>query len=334
MLEIKNLTIGYETDRGTAKAANDVSLTLSEGKILGLVGESGCGKSTLLHALIGLLSPQAKVKAGEINFRGKNLTDFTNKEWRKVRGKEIAMIFQDPMTTLNPVYKVGDQIKESLLVHEKQLGFKGFFRRHDANKQAREKVMTLMEEVGIPAPDSRYKDYPHQFSGGMQQRAIIAIALSCNPSLLLADEPTTALDVTVQAQILDLMKKINKAHGTSIILVTHDLAVAAEFCDEIAVMYAGEIVERSPVDDLIENPKHPYTIGLINSIPKINSKEKLVPIPGNVVDLLELEEGCVFLPRCAYATEECKRKQVLRKIDSAREVRCHLYEKEALVSHE
>lgn len=333
MLNIKNLSIGYETERGVAKAVNNIDLTVEKGKILGLVGESGCGKSTVLYSLMGLISSPGKILDGSVSFEGKELTKFSKEDWRNVRGKEIAMIFQDPMTTLNPAYKIGDQIKESFLIHQdkKPLSYKRFFKRSDENKEARERVLELMDEVGIPAPDSRFSEYPHQFSGGMQQRAIIAIALSCNPKLLLADEPTTALDVTVQAQILELMKTINKTHGTSIIVVTHDLAVASEFCDEIAVMYAGQIVERGHVDDIVENPKHPYTQGLINSIPKIENREKIKPIPGNVVDILELGEGCAFASRCAFAKEECNQNQQMLSLENGRQVRCILYKEEALL---
>ncbi|WP_017380640.1 ABC transporter ATP-binding protein [Paenisporosarcina sp. TG-14] len=333
MLNIKNLSIGYETERGVAKAVNNIDLTVEKGKILGLVGESGCGKSTVLYSLMGLISSPGKILDGSVSFEGKELTKFSKEDWRNVRGKEIAMIFQDPMTTLNPAYKIGDQIKESFLIHQdkKPLSYKRFFKRSDEDKVARERVLELMDEVGIPAPDSRFSEYPHQFSGGMQQRAIIAIALSCNPKLLLADEPTTALDVTVQAQILELMKTINKTHGTSIIVVTHDLAVASEFCDEIAVMYAGQIVERGHVDDIVENPKHPYTQGLINSIPKIENREKIKPIPGNVVDILELGEGCAFASRCAFAKEECNQNQQMLSLENGRQVRCILYKEEALL---
>lgn len=326
MLKINNLSIGYETENGLVKATNDVNLSIEKGKIVGLVGESGCGKSTALYSLMGLLSYPGKIVGGEILFEGKNLAKLSNDEWRKKRGKEIAMVFQDPMTTLNPAYKIGNQIIESLLVHGLyQSAKKSIFGRRDEHKLARERVIELMHEVGIPAPDLRYSEYPHQFSGGMQQRAIIAIALACQPKLLLADEPTTALDVTIQAQILDLLRLINETHGTTIILVTHDLAVAAEFCDEIAVMYAGQIVERGVIDEVIEDPKHPYTQGLLRSIPKIGLREKIKPIPGNVIDLMDLKEGCAFAPRCEFAAPECQQEQKIRVLKNGHEVRCKLY---------
>lgn len=329
MIEINHLSIGYKTENGLVKAASDVNLNIEKGKIVGLVGESGCGKSTALYSLMGLLSYPGEVIGGEILFEGKDLAHLTNAEWRKMRGKDIAMVFQDPMTTLNPAYRIGNQIIESLLVHrlydpEK----KSLFGKRDEYKLARQRALELMQEVGIPAPDSRYNEYPHQFSGGMQQRAIIAIALACKPKLLLADEPTTALDVTIQAQILDLLRQINETHGTTIIFVTHDLAVAAEFCDEIAVMYAGQIVERGLVDEVIEDPKHPYTKGLLRSIPTINFKGKLKPIPGHVIDLMELNEGCAFAPRCEFASTECHQEQKIRVLGNGHEVRCRLYEGE------
>lgn len=326
MLSINNLSIGYQTEKGMLMAANDINLKIEKGKIIGLVGESGCGKSTVLYSLMNLLAYPGKIVGGDILFEGKNLATLSDSEWRKMRGKEIAMVFQDPMTTLNPAYKIGNQIMESLLVHGLyQTGRKSLFGRRNEQRLARERVVELMNEVGIPAPDSRFYDYPHQFSGGMQQRAIIAIALACNPKLLLADEPTTALDVTIQAQILDLLRQINDTHGTTIVLVTHDLAVAAEFCDEIAVMYAGQIVEHGSIDEVIEDPKHPYTQGLLRSIPKIGSKEKINPIPGHVIDLLDLDEGCAFAPRCEFAESVCSAPQSMRVLDNGHQVRCQLY---------
>lgn len=331
MLSINNLSIGYQTETGVLKAANDINLTIEKGKIIGLVGESGCGKSTVLYSLMGLLAYPGKIVGGEILFEGKNLAALKAEEWRRMRGKEIAMVFQDPMTTLNPAYKIGNQIMESLLVHGLyQTGRRSLFGRRDEQRLARERVVELMHEVGIPAPDSRFYEYPHQFSGGMQQRAIIAIALACKPKLLLADEPTTALDVTIQAQILDLLRQINETHGTTIIIVTHDLAVAAEFCDEIAVMYAGQIVEHGSVDEVIEDPKHPYTQGLLRSIPKIGFKGKITPIPGNVIDLLDLNEGCAFAPRCEFASSACEQAQSMRVLANQHEVRCQLYGEEGL----
>lgn len=332
MLQVSQLTIAYQTEKGAVNAVNEVDFTVKPGSIVGLVGESGCGKSTFLYSLMGLSS--GKIVSGDIQFKRKNLAALSAREWRKIRGNDISMVFQDPMTTLNPAFKVGDQIRESLAIHQKGPAEEqdGFFSRmlgrKDREREEKERVLELMKEVGIPAPEMRYKEYPHQFSGGMQQRALIAIALCCEPDLLLADEPTTALDVTIQAQILQLLKKINETRGTSIILVTHDLAVAAEFCDEIAVMYAGRIVERGKVDDVIENPKHPYTQGLLRSIPKIGSKEKLRPISGTVIDLVDLAEGCEFAPRCEFRKEACNRPVPMVNIEKNHTARCVLYRKE------
>lgn len=327
MLEIRNLTIGYKTDKGIVKAVKKVHFNVEKGKIVGLVGESGCGKSTALFSIMGLIQHPGKIMEGNIVFNGKDLAQNTKDEWRKTRGKEIALIFQDPMTTLNPAYRVGEQIREVLRTHRIiEPETKGWLSRLKLKEKEKERVISIMREVGIPDPEQRYHEYPHQFSGGMQQRILIAMALACEPRLLLADEPTTALDVTIQAQILDVLKRINKEHGTSIILVTHDLGVASEFCDELAVMYAGQIVERGPTNEIIENPKHPYTQGLLRSIPRISAKkEKIQPIPGNVVDLVNLGEECAFMSRCPHAHSACS--QAITMIDwkKGHQVRCALY---------
>lgn len=307
LLQVRNMSTVYPTARGQVKAVNAVNLVLEEGKVMGLVGESGCGKSTVLLSILGLIRPPGQVAEGEILFKGRDLREMSSSELRAIRGKEIAMIFQDPLSTLNPVFTVGEQIRETLRLHNMLEGSRlpWPFNR-DKSRAERERVLQVMAEVGIPSPDSRYAAYPHQFSGGMQQRALIAIGLSCNPALLLADEPTTALDVTIQAQILDLMRRINREHGTSVILVTHDLGVAAEFCDSIAVMYAGRIVEKGSVAQVVENPQHPYTRGLLACRPKISiPKEPVSPIPGNVPDLAELPPGCMFAPRCPIARDVC-----------------------------
>jgi oligopeptide/dipeptide ABC transporter ATP-binding protein len=328
LLEIHNLTIGYQTEHGVVKAVREVNLTVKPGQIVGLVGESGCGKSTALHAILGLIKSPGKILDGQIVYGGEDLAGYSEKRWRRVRGKEISMIFQDPMTTLNPAYTVGEQIREVLINHsvihpEK----KRWVQRMALKKAEIERVVSLMREVGIPSAEQRYNEYPHQFSGGMQQRILIAMALACEPKVLLADEPTTALDVTIQAQILELLKRINRDHGTSIILVTHDLGMAAEFCHEIAVMYAGQIVERGPTDEVIEHPKHPYTQGLLRSIPRIsNEKRRLVPIPGQVIDLLRLGEGCTFYDRCPYAGPECLKPVAMKQWSGTHQVRCVLYE--------
>lgn len=325
LLEIKNLTIGYPTEKGLVKAVNGVDFTVEHGQVVGLVGESGCGKSTALFSIIGLVSPPGRVVEGEILFEGKDLTHYKTQQWQHLRGKEIAMIYQDPMTTLNPAFRVGEQIREVLKTHRES---GKWWDGGKIRQEEKQKVLKIMEEVGIPDPESRYNEYPHQFSGGMQQRALIAMALAGEPKLLLADEPTTALDVTIQAQILDLLKKINRDRGTSVILVTHDLAVASEFCDELAVMYAGRIVERGPTAEIIEDPKHPYTQGLLKSIPRI-SKERapIEPIRGNVIDLLEAGEGCEFAPRCPYATEQCLRPVEMTNLNDRHQVRCVLHGK-------
>jgi len=308
LLELRNLTTVYPMKRGLVRAVDCVSLTLREGEILGLVGESGCGKSTVLLSILRLIRRPGYIAEGEIRFRGRNLRDLSSREMRAIRGKEIAMIFQDPLSTLNPAFPVGEQIREALRLHHIVNGSRLPW-PFDFARRAREKarVLQVMEEVGIPSPMDRYAAYPHQFSGGMQQRALIAIALACNPALLLADEPTTALDVTIQAQILDLMRRINREHGTAIILVTHDLGVAAEFCQAIAVMYAGRIVEKGPVDSVVERPQHPYTQGLLNCRPRIAERDQRVrPIPGNVPDLVDLPPGCAFAPRCAHRRPVCE----------------------------
>ena len=307
LLEIRDLSVVYPSKRGDVQAINSIYLKLEKGGRLGLVGESGCGKSTVLLAISRLISRPGKVTCGEIQFKGKNLLKLSPREMRSVRGKEISMIFQDPQTTLNPVFHVGEQIRESLRLHNIISSSKLPWPFDIARKKLeKERVLQAMQEVGIPSPMDRYAIYPHQFSGGMQQRALIALALVCEPSLLLADEPTTALDVTIQAQILNLMLKINQDHHTAIILVTHDLGVAAEFCDTITVMYAGRIVEQGPVDDVTLNPQHPYTQGLLACRPVLTNKDqKVKPIPGNVPDVIDLPPGCVFAPRCPHTKEVC-----------------------------
>lgn len=308
LLELESLSTVYPTRRGDVRAVDSIDLRVREGEILGLVGESGCGKSTVLLSILRLVRTPGRIAGGEIRFRDRDLRRLPSGQMREVRGKEIAMIFQDPLSTLNPAFPVGEQIRESLRLHnvmgKSRLPWP--FNRA-AGEREKDRVLQVMEEVGIPAPADRYAAFPHQFSGGMQQRALIAIALACEPALLLADEPTTALDVTIQAQILDLMRQINRDHGTAVILVTHDLGVAAEFCDSIAVMYAGRIVEQGPVDDVVENPQHPYTEGLLTCRPRIGMRgQRVEPIPGNVPDLVNLPAGCPFAPRCEYRRDVCE----------------------------
>ena len=308
LLAVRDLTTIFPTKRGDVRALDGFDLNLSAGEILGIVGESGCGKSTALLSILRLIRKPGVIAEGEILYQGKNLRNFNSKDMRAVRGKKISMIFQDPQSTLNPAFTVGEQIREALRLHHIVPG------RHlpwpfDKAQKRREKsrVLEVMEEVGIPSPMDRYASYPHQFSGGMQQRALVAIALVCGPSLLLADEPTTALDVTIQAQILDLMQSINRDHGTAIILVTHDLGLASEFCQRIVVMYAGRIVEQGNVGQVVEHPQHPYSQGLMACRPQISQRDqRLQPIPGNVPDLVGLPAGCAFAPRCPYTRDVCK----------------------------
>ena len=296
LLTIKDLTIQYRTDEKIVEAVNNLNLTLGKGESLGLVGETGAGKTTTALGIMGLVpDPPGIICGGEIIFEGEDLLKMGKHKRRLMRGNKISMIFQDPMTSLNPVMTVGDQIAESIRIHEK-------VSRGEASKRAQE----VLELVGIPA--ERHGEYPHQFSGGMKQRVIIAIALSCNPDLLLADEPTTALDVTIQAQVLDLIAKLKRDRGTSLILITHDLGVVAEVCDKVAIMYAGEIVEYGTLDQIYNHTAHPYTKGLFGSIPDLESDaERLKPIPGLMPDPANLPEGCSFGPRCPYCCEACEK---------------------------
>jgi oligopeptide/dipeptide ABC transporter ATP-binding protein len=307
LLEVTNLHTVFPSNGKLVHAVDSVNLTLNEGEILGVVGESGCGKSTLLLSLLRLLRYPGRVEGGQVRFRGRDLLELNNREMRALRGKEISMIFQDPLSTLNPAFSVGEQIGESLRLHNIIAG-NNLPWPFDGARRAREKqrVLGIMDEVGIPSPMDRYAAYPHQFSGGMQQRTLIAIALVCGPALLLADEPTTALDVTIQAQIMNLMNEINQERGTAIILVTHDLGLAAEFCDRVAVMYAGRVVEQGTVDEIVESPQHPYTRGLLECRPSLGQRDTPIrPIPGNVPNLSELPPGCSFAPRCVHAQDVC-----------------------------
>lgn len=301
-LEVRNLTVHYETKQETVYAVNDVSFSMKKGETLGLVGETGAGKTTIARAILGILPvPPAEVKSGEILLEGRNILQLTEKEMHEIRGKQITMIFQDPMTALNPVMTVGRQIEEVVELHE-------HLPKHEARKRAEE----MLEMVGIPA--GRYGEYPHQFSGGMKQRVVIAMALACNPDLLLADEPTTALDVTIQAQVLDLMRQLNRQKDTSCILITHDLGVVAEMCDKVAVVYAGQIVEAGSLEDIFDHPSHPYTIGLFGAIPSLDGDEEMLhPVPGMTPNPAALPFGCKFHPRCRHCTEECKKTDVPMK---------------------
>jgi len=331
LLELKGLTTIFPTQRGLVRAVDGLSFALRQGEKLGIVGESGSGKSVTMLSILRLVPYPGEIAGGEVNFCGEDLLHKPPLEMRKIRGKDIAMIFQDPMTTLNPAFLVGEQIRESLRIHNLVARSNGpFSRLFDRQRKTVEyqRVWESMTDVGIPVPQQSARRYPHQFSGGMQQRALTAIALSCEPKVLLADEPTTALDVTIQAQILELLDKINQEHGTAIVLVTHNLAVVAEFCENIVVMYAGQLMEKGETDLIIENPMHPYTRGLLRCLPKIGvQKEKISPIPGIVPDLADLPPGCPFSPRCDQAMPECLQVQAvpLKKLPDGRLVRCLLY---------
>lgn len=296
LLEIKDEYLSFFTPAGEVKALNGVSFSMEEGEVLGIVGESGSGKSVTAYSLMGLTAYPGKLVSGTIRFNGHQVETMTEKEFRKMRGNEVSIIFQDPMTSLNPVYTIGNQIREVILLHTDK-----------TKKEAQERAKELLELVGINEPEKRLKQYPHELSGGMRQRVMIAIALACEPKLLIADEPTTALDVTIQAQILELMQELREKLGMSIIMITHDLGVVASMCEKIAVMYAGHIIEYGTADEIFYSPKHEYTKGLIRSIPKLDTEEdeRLVPIEGQPVDLLNPPKGCPFAPRCASCMKIC-----------------------------
>lgn len=306
VLEIKELKSYFYTEKGVAKAVDGVNITIPKGKIIGLVGESGCGKSMTARSIMGLLKYPGKIAGGSILFKGKDLAKLPERELRKICGNDISMIFQEPMTSLNPVLKVGRQVQETLLVHDRTIG----------KEEAKKRVIDMFEKVGIPEAGKRYDSYPHELSGGLRQRVMIAMAMICKPHLLIADEPTTALDVTIEAQILRLMKQLRDETGTSVLIITHNLGVVAEICDYVYVMYAGRIVEQAPTCELFDHTAHPYTKGLMASIPRIgNNSERLHTIPGVVPNLLHLPEGCTFCTRCECAVEACrKEKPVLKKV--------------------
>lgn len=318
LLEIKNLSIEYDTDERANKAVNNLNLKIREGETLGFVGETGAGKTTTALGIMKLVpDPPGKIVSGEIYFEGENLLQKSEKEMRTIRGNKISMIFQDPMTSLNPIMTVGKQIQEVIELHQSL-----------AKDELREKAEEMLETVGIRK--ERFDDYPHQFSGGMKQRVVIAMALACNPKLIIADEPTTALDVTIQAQVLELMKELKDKFNTSMLLITHDLGVVAETCDYVAIMYAGSSLEYGNVERLYNNPLHPYTVGLFNSIPSLDEdKEKLDVIPGTPPDPANLPTGCRFHPRCSRCMEICK-KSIPKtiEVEKGHFVSCFLYDKE------
>lgn len=321
LLEVENLQTHFPTRAGLVRAVNDVSFSVDEGELVGLVGESGCGKSITALSIMRLIYPPGRIAGGSIRFKGEELTTARDDRMREIRGNDIAMIFQDPMTSLNPVYTVGEQIAEALRFH----------RRLD-KKAAWTAAIDAMREVSIPSPERRANDYPHQLSGGMRQRVMIAMALACDPELLIADEPTTALDVTIQAQILELLDELRKTRKLAVLLITHDLGVVAETADRVCVMYTGKIVEESGVEDLFAEPKHPYTRGLFNSVPKLSIDEierttRLQTIEGTVPSPTDLPPGCHFAPRCSYRMPECELGEIpLYELNNDVKVRCILFD--------
>ena len=326
LLEIKDERLSFFTPAGEVKALNGVSFSMEEGEVLGIVGESGSGKSVTAYSIMGLTAYPGKLVGGTVRFNGHEIEKMTEKEFRKIRGNEVSIIFQDPMTSLNPVYTIGNQIVEVILLHTNK-----------TKKEAYERANELLELVGINEPTKRLKQYPHELSGGMRQRVMIAIALACEPKLLIADEPTTALDVTIQAQILELMQELRKKLGMSIIMITHDLGVVASMCEKIAVMYAGHIVEYGTADEIFYNPSHEYTKGLIKSIPKLNAEkiERLVPIEGQPVDLLNPPAGCPFAPRCSECMKICLNKMPPKtELSDTHYSYCWLLQKETLKGEE
>ena len=295
LLQVKNLCTSFNVDAGEVRAVNGISFNLDKGKVLGIVGESGSGKSVTAYSIMRILVEPGKIVGGEILFNGEDIVKYSKKQMREFRGKRVSIIFQDPMTSLNPTFTIGNQLREAILLHTDR-------NRAEANARALE----MLQLVGVNEPEKRLKQYPHELSGGMRQRVMIAMALACEPDILIADEPTTALDVTIQAQILELMKDLQKKMGMAIIMITHDLVVIADMCDEIIVMYAGRVCERGTVDEIFYNPRHEYTKGLLRSIPTLNGgHDKLIPIAGSPVDLTNLPKGCAFASRCDHCMKIC-----------------------------
>jgi peptide/nickel transport system ATP-binding protein len=316
VLSVRNLQVEFATRHHTLRAIDGVSLEIAKGEVLGVVGESGAGKSVTGLAVIGLIDPPGSISGGEIYLSGLRIDNLPAEEMRKIRGKRIGMIFQDPLTSLNPLYRIGDQIIETIRTHTSL-----------SEAAARKRAIELLAEVGIPAPDKRIDGYPHEFSGGMRQRVVIALAICAEPELIIADEPTTALDVSVQAQIIALIKRLGRDHGTAVMLVTHDMGVIAETCDRVAVMYSGRVAEIGPVQDVIRNPLHPYAKGLMGAIPTLAGEDKrLVQIPGSMPRLSAIPQGCSFNPRCDFAFDRCRieRQEPIRHGTQA--VACHLYD--------
>ena len=320
MLEVNDLHTSFFTPAGEVKAVNGVSFYLDHGKVLGIVGESGSGKSVTAYSIMQILEKTGKIVSGSIKFNGQELVDAGEKVMKTIRGNKISIIFQDPMTSLNPTYTIGKQLMEAIMLHTPR-----------NRKQARERAIEMLQLVNINEPEKRMKQYPFEFSGGMRQRIMIAMALACEPDILIADEPTTALDVTIQAQILELMQSLQKELGMAIIMITHDLGVVAQMCDEVIVMYAGSICEQGTADEIFYNPKHEYTKGLMRSIPTVdNDDEKLEPITGTPIDLLNMPKGCPFAPRCEAAMKVCLRERCQRmQINDMHQAACWLNVKEA-----
>jgi peptide/nickel transport system ATP-binding protein len=316
LLSVRNLRVEFPTRRGTLVAVDDVSFDIMPGEVLGIVGESGAGKSLTGTAVIGLIDPPGRIGAGEIRLKGERIDHLPPERMRRIRGKRIGMVFQDPLTSLDPVYRIGDQLVETIITHT-GLDTAG----------ARRRAIALLSEVGLPAPETRIDNYPHQFSGGMRQRVVLALALAVGPELVIADEPTTALDVSVQAQIIALLKRLCRDHGTAVMLITHDMGVIAETADRVAVMYAGRIAEIGPVRDVVKSPLHPYTVGLMGSIPKPDADvERLTQIPGSMPRLTAIPTGCAFHPRCPRAFAPCAVERPNLRPHGSAEVACWLFE--------
>ncbi len=324
VLDVKELKTTFISSDGDIPAVDEVSFSVNKGEILGIVGESGCGKSVTSLSIMKLIpQPPGKIAGGEILLNGENLVDASEKRMRQIRGNEVAMIFQEPMTSLNPLFTIGDQLTEAILIHKKM-----------SKKEVFQQAVEMLKLVGLPRAEAIMKEYPHQLSGGMRQRVMIAMALSCHPKLLIADEPTTALDVTIQAQILSLMKELNEKLDTAIIMITHDLGVVAELCQRVIVMYAGKVVEEATVETLFKDPKHPYTVGLLRSVPDIrDKKERLYSIPGNVPKPGSIQTGCRFAARCEHVHERClsESPDLYQSGEEGHSVRCFLHQKKEAV---
>ena len=315
VLQVRNLELWFDNDYGAVKILNGIDCDIKEGETLGIVGESGCGKSMTSLCIMQLLNSPPAVINGSIKLRGRELLALTDKQMQLIRGNKISMIFQEPMTSLNPVFTIGNQLCETFMHHQGM-----------SKKEAEKKAIELLEMVKIPLPEQRIKEFPYQLSGGMRQRVMIAMALACRPELLIADEPTTALDVTIQAQVLDLMRELQKEMGTAIAFITHDLGVVSEMCDRVIVLYCGEMMEEASVDEIFENPKHPYTEGLMATLPKFDQPGHLATIPGTVPPSGKYPKGCVFAPRCQYATEQCHGcKPPVTDLGNGHKVRCFRY---------